>query len=121
MAAPTTGRRLYGAAAAVALLAGGAASGCSPAEQRGPVAIDHATVDGTSSIQVVVGSCHGDPVVTALVEDVDRVEIEVTSTTFREGDSCQDTLVVELHEPLGTREIVDATSGETVRVEIAAR
>lgn len=93
-----------------------ALTGCTPAEQRGPVGIDSALAEGPSSIQLGVRSCHGDPEVTVLVETADRVEVEVTSTTYRESDDCLDSLVVDLAAPLGTRELVDATSGDTVRV-----
>lgn len=101
----------------VGVLAAAVLPGCGPDERRGPVEIDGATLEGPSSIQLVLPSCHGDPEVTALVEGADRVEVEVTTTTFREGDSCQDLLVVELEAPLGDRELVDATSDEAVRVQ----
>ena len=42
--------------------------------------------------------------------------MEVTATVFDPGDSCLDLIVVALDAPLGDRELVDLTSGRTIRV-----
>jgi hypothetical protein len=67
-------------------------------------------------LQLGVFSCHGDPEVSALSQDAGQVRIEVTSTVSSPGDACMDVLTVDLDAPLGTRAVVDVTSGQTLRV-----
>jgi len=53
-----------------------------------------------------------------LVEDDGEVRIRVVTTVVVSGaaDSCADSLEVTLHDQLGDRDVIDAESGETLRV-----
>ena len=69
---------------------------------------------GGTTVQLIVGSCNGDPEVTALEQTADEVRIEVTSTIPGPGwggDACLDPLDVVLDAPLGDRALIDLTRG----------
>jgi hypothetical protein len=111
------GRRLAVtlALAAVVLVAGCAdhASG----QTRKPVALGvDARLTAPDTIELSVMSCHGSPEVTQLSQDDQRVRIEVTSTVTDPGDACLDLLTVQLDAPLESRDVVDLTSGQTLRL-----
>ncbi len=82
---------------------------CSPAQGRAPRPIVAWSVAG-DVLQLVVDTCHGDP--RATVEETDdEVTVTIVSTRHDPGDACQDTVEVTLEAPLGSRTLVDGTSG----------
>lgn len=85
---------------------------------RGPVAITEASSTG-SGLQLYVGSCNGEPEVTALEETDTEIRVEVTSTTPAPGwpgNDCLDGLELTLDAPLGDRALIDLSTGEAVQV-----
>ena len=105
------------AAAGLALLA---ACGVDTPTERGPVSLAGGQVRqiGTQELAVDVPSCLGDPELDGLVEDDGEVRIRIVTTMVISGDalSCLDEVQVTLQEPLGERDVIDAESGETLRV-----
>ncbi|GEN81512.1 hypothetical protein [Actinotalea fermentans] len=86
---------------------------------RGPVAIGEAFVSDGPGLQLTVGSCNGDPEVTVLEQTDTEVRIEVTSTTPAPGwpgADCLDGLELTLDAPLGSRTLIDVTTGDVVGV-----
>lgn len=65
-----------------------------------------------TTVRLVVGACATEWT-TSVLEDSERVTIEVTART-KSGD-CGFEDVVELSSPLGNRVIVDASNGEPVK------
>ncbi len=89
--------------------------GCSAGQTRGTATIVNYMVGDDGSLSVIVNTCHGDPVVSGLVETADEVNIEVTSTTTKgAGDACLDSVSVDLSAPLGGRTVIDASDGHRV-------
>jgi len=43
---------------------------------------------------------------------------QVITTVVDEGPACADVLRLELDEPLGDRQVIDATSGEALRIRV---
>lgn len=88
--------------------------------ERGPVSLEgwEVALAGSSELSVSVPSCNGDPELADLDEQEGSVRIEVVTTQVVEGDSdaCLDQLEVTLDEPLGDRDVVDAVSGDTLRL-----
>lgn len=76
------------------------------------------TVIGEDTLDLSIPSCDGDPQVVSLTQDDKAVTVEVVATVQENGPACSDVLHVELDEPLGTREVIDATSGETLRTAV---
>jgi hypothetical protein len=105
------------AVAAVGLV-GVLLSACTgPAQKRRPVElVEDAVLVVPAELEVGVQSCNGNPEITQLTETDQQVRVEVTATVFDPGDSCMDLIVVALDAPLGDRELVDLTSGRTIRV-----
>jgi len=105
------------AVAAVGLV-GVLLSACTgPAQERRPVELaEDAVLVAAAELEVGVQSCNGNPEITQLTETDQQVRVEVTATVFDPGDSCLDLIVVALDAPLGDRELVDLTSGRTIRV-----
>lgn len=68
-------------------------------------------VDDTT-VSVEVQSCNGEPEVVEAERTATEIRIEVVATTYPEGDDCQDSIEIDLDEPLGSRAVVDATTGE---------
>lgn len=86
---------------------------------RTTVGFNEAHDFGGTTLQLIVGSCNGDPEVTALEETADEVRIEVTSTIPAPGwggDGCLDSFDVVLDAPLGDRRLVDLTTGRSPTV-----
>ena len=89
--------------------------GCSAGQTRGTATITNYIVSDEGSLSVIVNTCHGDPVVSALVETTDEVKVAVTSTkTNGAGDACLDSVDVDLSAPLGDRTVIDASDGHQV-------
>jgi hypothetical protein len=105
------------AAAGLALLA---ACGVDTPTERGPVSLAGGQVRqiAPQELDVDVPSCHGDPELDGLVEDDGEVRIRIVTTMVISGDAqaCLDEVQVTLQEPLGDRDVIDAESGETLRV-----
>lgn len=71
----------------------------------------------STRLELNVASCNENP--TAEVEESDtEVRVQVTSGRWlgRNGGDCADGVVVNLKEPLGTRRVVDQTTGTVVEV-----
>jgi len=86
---------------------------------RTTVSFSEAYASAGATVDLIVGSCNGDPEVTALEQTADEVRVEVTSTVPAPGwagDGCLDSLTVALDAPLGDRVLVDMTSGDVVEV-----
>ena len=66
-----------------------------------------------------INTCNKNPEVSRLVEtDVDvQAEVVADALPFLYGGDCRDGVDVQLHEPLGDRDVVDTHIGEVVRVE----
>jgi hypothetical protein len=109
---------MQGALAAVGLMALALAAGCSdePEQTRGPVEVHEVRLIAPDTIELGVMSCHGDPELTQLSQDDERVRVEITSTVTDPGDACMDLFEVVLDAPLGERDLVDLTSGQTLQV-----
>ena len=100
-----------------------ALSGCASTERSavdlGGDIYEAAVSPGEDTVLIVeVPTCNGDPEVTQLNEQTERVTVEVVSTKVLRGESpaCLDNVEVQLERPLGDRELVDRTSGRTLRV-----
>lgn len=87
---------------------------------RGPVSLSGMEVwqvDDTT-LAVSVPSCNGDPEVAQVVETPAEVRIEIVTTVPRGGgDDCLDSVQVHLDAPMGSRSLVDHTSGEEMAVQ----
>jgi hypothetical protein len=109
--------RAVAVAAALVLLA---ACGVGTRTERGPVSLAGGQVRqaGPQELAVDVPSCLGDPELDELVEDGGEVGIRIVTTMVVSGDSpaCLDEVQVTLQEPLGDRDVIDAESGEILRV-----
>lgn len=105
--------------ALVGLLVTAVLAACGPNEHRGPVRLTTALAVGPAELELEVPSCNGHAEVTELRESDAEVVVEVTSTTYREGDDCLDSIRVTLEQPLGDRRLVDATSGDEIAVDDA--
>ena len=98
-------------------------SGCASTERSavdlGGDIYEAAVSPGDDTVVIVeVPTCDGHPEVTQLHEQAERVTVEVVSTKVLRGDSpaCLDNVEVQLERPLGDRELIDRTSGRTLRV-----
>jgi hypothetical protein len=87
-------------------------------ERRGPVSLAdwEAAVVAEDTLELTIPSCFGEPELTTLEQDDQAVTVEVVTTVADEGPACADVLRVELGEPLGDRQVVDATSGEPMTI-----
>ena len=102
---------------AAALIVG--SSSCTESTRRGPVSLEDSElimVDART-FSLGVPSCNGDPELMRLEEGADQVRVQVVTTTHSgPGDGCLDTVEVKLREPIGSREVVDITSGANLAV-----
>ncbi len=102
-------------AVALALTTAPMVVGCSAGQTRGTATIMNYIASDDGALSVIVNTCHGDPVVSGLVETTDEVNITVTSTkTHGAGDACLDSVDVDLSAPLGDRTVIDASDGHRV-------
>ena len=76
-------------------------------------------VGAENTLELTIPSCLGPPRLTGLAQDEEAVTVEVVTTVVDEGPACADVLRVELDEPLGDRQVVDATSGEAPRIRVS--
>jgi hypothetical protein len=88
-------------------------TGCSSKDAVGVAGDVEPHPDGRT-LSFAVNSCHGGPE-TSAEESTTQVRIEVRSDTSGE-DECADGATVELEQPLGDREVVDAKTGKALRV-----
>lgn len=90
------------------------------ADGREPVSLAgwEVAVVAEDTLELTLPSCLGQPRLTGLAQDDEDVTVEVIPTVAGEGPACADVLRVELDEPLGDRQVVDATSGEALRIRV---
>lgn len=72
--------------------------------------------DGVT-IEFGVDTCNADPDA-SVVESDTRVEVSITAKNDT-TDDCRDHLIISLDSPLEGRELVDASTGETLEVRLA--
>ena len=89
---------------------------CASGPSRGPVALSGATLVDPATIAFGVPSCNGEPEVARLEQTSTRVRVEVVSTVHPDGDSCADSIRVELESPLGDRDVIDLGGGGRMNV-----
>jgi hypothetical protein len=75
-------------------------------------------VVAADTLELALPSCLGQPRLTGLAHDDEAMTVEVITTVVDEGPACADVLRVAVDEPLGDRQVVDATSGEALRVRV---
>jgi hypothetical protein len=85
---------------------------------RGPVSLAGWDLDviGETTLALTIPSCDGDPELASLVQGDGSVTVEVITTVHDVGPACAEVLRVHLDEPLGDREVIDAVSGEALRI-----
>ncbi|PIE31738.1 MAG: hypothetical protein CSA55_05005 [Ilumatobacter coccineus] len=78
---------------------------------RGSVSVSEALLVDADSVELTVDSCNGAPMAEIVRQDGATVEIKVVaySTPLKGGDDCQDSVVIDLDQPV-TR-LIDVTSG----------
>lgn len=97
--------------AALGLVAAAALAACTdPGERRGPQPIRSWTTNGGEVLTFQVDTCNGDPKAD-IAETETTVTVTIVSTKRVPGDACLDSLDVTLEVPLGTRTVVDGTTG----------
>lgn len=74
----------------------------------------------STRLELNVASCNENPTA-EVVESDTEVRVQVTSGRWlgRNADDCADGVVVTLKAPLGTRTVVDQSTGQTVEVSPA--
>jgi hypothetical protein len=74
----------------------------------------------STRLELNVASCNENPTA-EVVESDSEVRVHVTSGRWlaRDADDCADGVVVTLKAPLGTRTVVDQSTGQTVEVSPA--
>jgi hypothetical protein len=89
--------------------------GCSGG--RGEVRLVEYRLVNPTTLQVVVDACRGNAEVEELEETPSEVRIAVVATRpgWFGGSSCAEALDVPLDDALGTRVVIDATTGSPVR------
>ncbi len=86
---------------------------------RSEVKILGASLQTADAVFVNVAACNADPKILFVREtDSDvRISIKASSWPFRGGaDDCDDSIVVQLQDPLGHRQLIDNKTGKSVRV-----
>ena len=106
-----TGVLVFVACFLVWLLIGGGA-------WRSEVSVMESELRSPDTLTLVVASCHGAPRISLVRETNVEVEVEVVAfyTPFHGGLDCQDSVEVQLQEPLEGRRVVDNHTGEEVGV-----
>lgn len=80
-----------------------------------PAAITEALVlGGGRTLRLGVATCQAQAEVTQLVESADAVTVQVSVTGGSSERDCLDSVEVPLADPLGDRDLLDATTGEPV-------
>ena len=95
-----------------------AIAGCTTGPQRGPVEIRGAIQVDPQTLSLDLPSCHGDPEITVQDETDTEIRIEVVSTVHTNGDACADVIEATLEQPLGDREVIDSTSGDSLQIQV---
>ena len=85
---------------------------------RSEVPVVEAALRSPDRLALLVDSCNGNPEVTLFRETNTEVQVKViaSSTPFRGGPECQDTVDVQLQEPLRDRVVVDKHTEQSVKV-----
>lgn len=102
-----------------AVLMGAAVAGCAGGVNT-PVGFHRALVmsDDPAGLTVVADSCHSQPYEVRASESASEVRIELVASVS-EGQvaaACSDLVEIRLKKPLGTRRLIDASSGRQVPI-----
>lgn len=128
VAARASSSTARGVVGVMVLAAAGALAGCQASTPPVPTPptvpevrplriVEEAHPDGPDAYLLVVQSCGADPAVSNIVESAEEVRVEVVATTEpHPNNECLDGVRLELDTPLGERQIVDMTSGDTIPV-----
>lgn len=92
------------------------AAGCGT--ERVPVEVLYASANSDDVLRVSVNTCQGSPELTSVTETAAAVEVAVASDKQSSGlrPACADHVNVELDEPLGDRDLIDASTGRPVEI-----
>jgi hypothetical protein len=86
------------------------------AADRVPVAVLYAQEDG-ATLRISVDTCQGNPELLDVTQSASAVEVTVVSDDQpRQRPACADHVNVQLDQPLGTRKLIDGSTGEPVGV-----
>lgn len=106
-------RRTVGVCVVAVMLLAACTVGSERDGRRGPTPLgDQYYVVDETTVGVEVQSCNGEPELREVQETDTEIRIEVVATTYREGDDCQDSITVELGDPLGDRAVIDMTTDD---------
>ena len=85
---------------------------------RGGVGVHEALMRAPDRLELIVGSCNGNPSTSGwgMTDDAVQIKVVAYSTPLHGGDECQDALEFNLPEPLGNRIVLDLHTGRTVSV-----
>ena len=83
---------------------------------RKEVSLSYWRPSTAQAIEVGLGSCRADVVEVEAKESETEVRIRVWIKGGMDAD-CQDTISIDLDEPLGDRQVIDAESGDRVPQE----
>lgn len=97
----------------VALLLCMSAGSCSLTQQRG---INEAVGDTESTeLELGIASCHRQPTVEVVETTTEvRLEARVTTSFMGSEDECSDSVTITLSEALGSRRLVDSSTGAAI-------
>ena len=85
---------------------------------RGGVEIQEAVLRAVDKLDLKVASCNGNARVYTL-EDTDelvRLRVVASSTPFKHGNDCQDSVTMWLKDPIGNRNLIDDHTGRALEV-----
>ena len=94
-----------------------ASTGCDGASRSVVAAYGDAA---STRLELTVASCNENPTADVVESDTEML-VHVTSGRWfgRNADDCADRVIVTLDAPLGTRTVVDRSTGQTVEVSPA--
>jgi hypothetical protein len=115
MTGPAIGRR-GAVSATVALAVALMLAGCFGGERM--ISTVHGQAE-SPRLELGVNSCNRNPRATVEESDTEvRISITIDEETGNGGGDCADHAVVTLSRPLGDRSVIDASSGETLTVQL---
>lgn len=95
-----------------------AASGCSRGDGREDVSIRRAQLTDATSLSLTLNICNPEQTDVRVKESRDSVEVTITAKAQGdERDDCAGGTTVVLEDSLGSRDLVDGTTGREVRVD----
>lgn len=107
-----TSHRVLAAAAALAVTL----IGCSETTSREAPVFGGYVSDDERVVHLSVGACHPDGTDTEVHETSDEVRVLVTVTEPDENVDCGTEVTLNLDEPLGGREVIDASTDKSVEI-----